>query len=557
MRPFYRLVSANPISAEGYTDLDQGREASPWLKSPLCRADSARVKMLVGALLVGSLLSGCGSGKDLDSVSSIPHGGATVAKNMVSSVRIVHEAQLQGELKADFSRQVILDHLETSRPHPGDSGGPGDDLLPFQNPGGLLNLVLDSDLVVRAEVLDARGNSLAVLKPGLNSLDLPPGELQLRLISARTREAMLAIGQRPQPTVRALQQPGIYIQELGAFPVVQGADTADTLFIGAGPARSRQLILSYEQFTQIFGYQVTPLGLAVYQFFLNGGRTALVQTVDSTGGLGQGLAAGLTASQGASFNLLVIPELGLLDPGDADSLSSTALALASSQNAVLLLDLPRGVTTSTQAQNWLASHDQLRQNEVAAFWPWVSVTAPDGSTALVGASSTMAGVCATVDSQVGVWQAPAGLAYPLRNVQMVGSNPQTVENLNSIWSENQAVVCWGAHTLGNQAIGPQRLLNYIEISLKSGLEWTVFEPSGPVLYQSVAQSVAQFMTTLWQQGALFGDTSSQAFQVTCDVSNNPPLNQYLGILSVGLRYAPVFPGQFEILSLTTRCAPPD
>lgn len=335
--------------------------------------------------------------------------------------------------------------------------------------------------------------------------------------------------------------------------MIEASTTANTLFVGVGPGSGPQLISSYADFTAVFGAQVTPLSLTVYQFFQNGGVTATVRTVAQASATS--LNAGLAAAREDDFNLLVLPDLGLLNSSDADSVSANALALATANRAMFLLDLPENISTPAQAQNWFDNHPQLRQNQLAAYWPWLPVVAPNGSNARIGPSSALAGIYATVDSQVGVWRNPAGLEFPLKNVDLPPADPQTVLNLNSILVENQAVVCWGARTLSGQPIGPQRLQSFLASSLINSLEWTAFEPSGELLFETVTRLLSQFLTTLWQQGALFGSTSSQAFQVVCDPSNNPPVERLQGILRVMVFYAPVFPSQFQSIELTTLCQP--
>lgn len=82
-----------------------------------------------------------------------------------------------------------------------------------------------------------------------------------------------------------LSYPGVYIEELQS-PVrsIASVSTSVTAFIGRtrrGPADRAELIHSFAEFEQIFGglWRQSPLSYAVQQYFLNGGRDAVIVRV--------------------------------------------------------------------------------------------------------------------------------------------------------------------------------------------------------------------------------------------------------------------------------------
>lgn len=507
------------------------------------------MKALAHAALLGILLSGCGS-ESAPTASTGPTAPPLPSSSAPSAApgRIVHEAQLVADprLRVDFSQQVVVDHLDATL----DA-----DLIPFRSAiAGPQNFNLATSQVSRAELLDAAGNTLALLQPGDNTVNLPAGDLRLKLTSAGLQETLLGIGVPVQPAIRPLVQPGIYIQELTSFPLVQPAATAVTLFVGAGRPGPPQTVTSFTQYAAQNGQAPTPLTLAVYQFFQNGGQIALVQPVAEASPAA--LNTALQAVSWLDFNLLILPDLRLLSSDQADAVTLNALNLATAHKAMLLTDLPDNLDTPIQVQSWLQGHPQFQQPQAAAYWPSLQITAPDGSIQTIGPSSSMAGIFASTDSRAGVWLNPAGPAFPLQNVQSLSQAAAPFEGVNVLIDQSPSIVCYGDRTLNRQMIARQRLQNYLELSLTQSLQWVVFEPAGPSLFATITSQLTQFMSFLWQIGGLSGDTASQAFQVECSLLNNPVDTRELSMVNIDLSYAPESPGQLQLLTISILSAPP-
>ncbi|MFZ3003979.1 MAG: phage tail sheath C-terminal domain-containing protein [Undibacterium umbellatum] len=207
----------------------------------------------------------------------------------------------------------------------------------------------------------------------------------------------------------------------------------------------------------------------------------------------------------------------------------------------------------------------------AIYYPWVYIYNPiAGANVPIPPSGPTLGRYAYTDTNVGVWKSPAGvddgalLTAVLLDQSISDSDQDQLnpEGINAIRNFiNYGNVIWGARTLALNTewtyISIRRLFIYVEQSLKQSLQWVVFEPNDQTTWSSVTRDVTAFLTTLWQQGGLFGATAQEAFFVTCDASNNPPNTRMLGQMFIDIGLAPVYPAEFVILRMSQKTAAPD
>lgn len=207
----------------------------------------------------------------------------------------------------------------------------------------------------------------------------------------------------------------------------------------------------------------------------------------------------------------------------------------------------------------------------AIYYPWVYIYNPiAGANVPIPPSGPTLGRYAYTDTNVGVWKSPAGvddgalLTAVLLDQSITDSDQDQLnpEGINAIRNFiNYGNVIWGARTLALNTewtyISIRRLFIYVEQSLKQSLQWVVFEPNDQTTWSSVTRDVTAFLTTLWQQGGLFGATAQEAFFVTCDASNNPPNTRMLGQMFIDIGLAPVYPAEFVILRMSQKTAAPD
>jgi uncharacterized protein len=187
-------------------------------------------------------------------------------------------------------------------------------------------------------------------------------------------------------------------------------------------------------------------------------------------------------------------------------------------------------------------------------------TSPRGSFA-VPPSGHIAGIYARVDTERGVFKAPANVAVrgaldvtdALSKSDQNGLNPKGV---NCIRVLNGNIYVWGARTIGGDAnadtkyVNVRRTLIFLRESIEQGTQWAVFEPNTPELWQKISRNVTAFLTTAWRAGALFGTTPQEAFFVKCDAETNQQATIDLGQVITEVGVAIVRPAEFVVFRIS-------
>lgn len=237
------------------------------------------------------------------------------------------------------------------------------------------------------------------------------------------------------------------------------------------------------------------------------------------------------------------------------------------QNVSSVLSFKNGTPPPGSSQGGQA----INSSYGALYFPWAWIFNPLSNTNVpIPPSGPALGRYAFTDSNVGVWKSPAGvndgalrtvtsLAAPLTDADQDTLNPNGINALRNLI--NYGNLIYGARTVSQDSqwtyLSVRRLFIFVEQSLKNSLQWVVFEPNDQTLWAAVSRDIDAFLTTLWNQGALFGATAQEAFFVTCDASNNPPETRALGQLFVDIGLAPVYPAEFVIIRITQKTAGPD
>jgi phage tail sheath protein FI len=215
-----------------------------------------------------------------------------------------------------------------------------------------------------------------------------------------------------------------------------------------------------------------------------------------------------------------------------------------------------------------------RTDLAAWYFPWIGVfdpankmRKPNGDGLInVPPSGHIAGIYARVDTQRGVFKAPANepifgalkVAQLLSKADQDGLNPKGV---NCIRVLNDNILVWGARTVGGDInadlkyISVRRTLLFLRESIEEGTQWTVFEPNTPGLWKKIERNITAFLTNVWRAGALFGNTPQEAFFVKCDAENNPPELRELGQVVTDIGVAIVRPAEFVIFRISQVSAP--
>ena len=261
------------------------------------------------------------------------------------------------------------------------------------------------------------------------------------------------------------------------------------------------------------------------------------------------------------FNLLCLP--GVTDGG----LLTEAVAYCEERRAFLIVDLPSNTDTVDEARGWLNDPANPRHKNAAAYFPQIVAADPlqNFRARRFPASGAVAGIYARVDTERGVWKAPAGteavvrgargLAYTLTDEENGALNPLGLNALRTF--PVFGTVVWGARTLvgaDQQAsewkyIPVRRLALFIEESLYRGTKWVVFEGNDEPLWAQIRLNVGAFMQTLFRQGAFQGTSAREAYFVKCDKETTTQNDIDRGVVNIVVGFAPLKPAEFVILRI--------
>jgi phage tail sheath protein FI len=221
---------------------------------------------------------------------------------------------------------------------------------------------------------------------------------------------------------------------------------------------------------------------------------------------------------------------------------------------------PREHVDLGEVQSW---RNRFDSKYAALYYPWIFVVDPlqmrSQLVRRIPPSGHVAGVYANTDLTVGVHKAPANVELQWAqdvttevSAEMQGFlNPIGVDCIRMF--RGRGLRIFGARTVSSENnwrfVNVRRLLCMIEHALEISLQWAVFEPNNFYLWQTVRISIASFLETLWQQGALTGNTAEDAFFVKCDQLNNPLSSTSVGRMIAEVGVAPTQPAEFVIFRI--------
>lgn len=197
----------------------------------------------------------------------------------------------------------------------------------------------------------------------------------------------------------------------------------------------------------------------------------------------------------------------------------------------------------------------------AAYAPWLIVdnplsTGPHDRFVVAPPSGHVAGVIAATDLKPGggVHKAPAneqvlGVADLTTEISDREQGALNMKGINIIRHRPFAGIrIWGARTIASDAlwnyVNVRRLFLMVERSVRDAIQWAVFMPNTPATRADLKSTIATFLYRLWKEGALDGESHSDAFSVQCDGQNNPDPDVRAGLLTVDVQMRPVFPAEF-------------
>lgn len=182
-------------------------------------------------------------------------------------------------------------------------------------------------------------------------------------------------------------------------------------------------------------------------------------------------------------------------------------------------------------------------------------------------SGAMAGLYCKIDSERGVWKAPANISVSAINgVSQLYTNADLADlNVDPVAGKSINVIrpitgygnmVMGARTLaGNDSewryVPVRRLFIFIEENLKKATAWAIFEPNDRLLWLKVRTQIENYLFELWRQGALAGAKPEHAYQVNCGLNSTmTPQDVLDGKLIVEIKLAAVRPAEFILLKFS-------
>lgn len=276
---------------------------------------------------------------------------------------------------------------------------------------------------------------------------------------------------------------------------------------------------------------------------------------------------GLTIAE--DVTMLLVPDLATVAGDNHAMWTSVQTAMIDHcelhRNRMAILDTPQGLSTQ-EVSEWRNSA-MYSSPFAALYYPWVEVDNPTGtngnSSKMIPPSGHVAGIWARTDSTRGVHKAPANekvngitsLESKMTKEEQGLLNPDGINCIRALGTQGMRV--WGARTLGDPSgdwryINVRRLFNMIQTAIMDGTQFAVFEPNDKKLWEGLKRTVNGYLTGLWRDGALFGNSADQAFFVKCDEENNPQDSIDAGQVIVEVGIAPVKPAEFVIFRISQK-----
>ena len=268
-----------------------------------------------------------------------------------------------------------------------------------------------------------------------------------------------------------------------------------------------------------------------------------------------------------------IHKSGLLGFEQIDEIS---LVIAPNHHAVETLDMELVKHCTLQGDRFTILHSNPATDTInnistirppqdttyaAFYFPWIKIFDPrTNQDYRIPPSGHVAGIYAKTDVERGVHKAPANvvvlgatsLEFQIIKRDQDMLNPRGVNCLRAF--PGRGIRVWGARTSSSNTlwkyINVRRLFLFIEESIEEGTQWVVFEPNDQKLWARVRQTITQFLTTVWRNGALMGATAEEAFFVKCDRTTMTQDDIDNGRLICIIGVAPVKPAEFVIFRIT-------
>jgi uncharacterized protein len=328
--------------------------------------------------------------------------------------------------------------------------------------------------------------------------------------------------------------------------VIHGAPSDLAAFIGVTQTNvSAVLVNSYADFEQRVPGASQFLAYALKGFFDNGGRSCYVVRAPA-----KNFNGALEALSKEKISLLACPDQNTF-PNAAQLLVAHCEKLA---DRLSVLHAPDPIVASATYQA------PVHSSFATYYHPWVEVLDAHGVKLRVPPDGHILGALAkTTVTQVRT--ALVGIVGLSQTLTAAESKELSAHGVNVLrFFTGQGNLIWGQQTTASEPewkyIGVRRLSIYVEQSIRSGLQWAVFEPNGAPLWSKVRDTIQAFLLQTWRAGAFQGAKAEDAFFVRCDASTMTAADLASGNLVVVIGIAPLKPAEFVIVRISQWVKPP-
>lgn len=367
-----------------------------------------------------------------------------------------------------------------------------------------------------------------------------------------------------------LKTPGVYRQDIFPIPPPQLL-TGVPGFLGLTQAKNAQgkdipvneprKLTLWTEFEQYFGKSLNNsyLAYAVRGFFENGGRQCYVVLLreNTPKALEEGLACLASLD---TIDLICAPDIMQLKQKPESVIQMQQVVLEHCDQmgdrfAILdALSTLDALLSPEQIKEQIKEQRQrLQDNNGALYAPWLKV---ENISEPIPPCGHIAGIYAKCDREVGVHRAPAN--YALEGVLDLSSDLSNANDSDPGVNYLQAFIgrgirIWGAYTLSKDPnwryINVRRLFITVGRWIEMNLADVVFEPNNFQLWLRIERELTAYCESLWQQGALKGNSPQDAFFVKCNAETNPPDLREVGQVVTELGLAPTVPNEFIVIRL--------
>ncbi len=205
----------------------------------------------------------------------------------------------------------------------------------------------------------------------------------------------------------------------------------------------------------------------------------------------------------------------------------------------------------------------------ALYYPWLQIAnqfGRPGDRLVIPPSGHVCGAFARTDIERGVHKAPANVV--VRNILDLNAkittgeqeilNPRGINVIRDFSNLGRSRRIWGARTTTSDSewiyVPVRRLFLFIEKSIERGTQFAVFEPNTPPLWATINRSLTNFLTTVWRDGALMGNSPEEAFFVDVGPNTMTQADIDAGRLIVQVGIAPAKPAEFVIFRISQKTA---